>query len=100
MGSEMFGLGIWELVIIIIVVVLFVKPEDLPKFFRKVGKLYGELKRYNDEILVKFRTIDQQVKKPLTIITNELNKAQDPEEKSKVPADSHEDAIPGDGGKE
>lgn len=72
----MFGLGIWELLVIFIVVIIFIKPEDLPRFFRKVGKMYGELKRYNDEILVKFRTIDQQLKKPLSIETNATEKAE------------------------
>ncbi len=77
MERAMFGLGIWELVIIVIVVILFVRPEDMPKFFRKVGKLYGELKRYNDEIMHKFRTIDQQLKKPVSIITEEIKKPLD-----------------------
>ena len=70
----MFGLGIGELIIIVIIIIIFVKPEDMPKFFRKVGKLYGELKKYNDDILVKFRNLDQQIKKPLSSITTETNK--------------------------
>jgi Sec-independent protein translocase protein TatA len=67
----LFGLGIWELIIIFIVVILFVKPEDLPKFFKKVGKLYGELKKYNDDLLAKFKTIDEEIKKPLSAIAHE-----------------------------
>jgi Sec-independent protein translocase protein TatA len=63
----MFGLGIGELAIIVIIIIIFVKPEDLPKFFRKVGRLYAELKKYNDDLLGKFRTFDQQIKKSLSI---------------------------------
>ncbi len=88
----MFGLGIWELIIIIVAVVIFVKPEDLPKFFRKVGKLYGDLKRYNDEILQKFRSMDEKVKKPLTAFKSEFEKAVNaPGEDSKPLQDVHEE---------
>ena len=40
------SIGILELFIIILVVVAFVKPEDLPKFFRTMGNLYGQAQRY------------------------------------------------------
>lgn len=40
----MFGLGFWELAIIALVVLIFVKPEDLPKILRKIGYYYGRIK--------------------------------------------------------
>ena len=41
----MFGLGFTEIIIILVVILVVVKPEDLPKFFKKIGKFYRELKK-------------------------------------------------------
>jgi Sec-independent protein translocase protein TatA len=40
------SLSLGELTIIAVAVLLFVKPEDLPRFFRTVGRIYGEFRRY------------------------------------------------------
>lgn len=42
----MFGLGFTEIIIILVVILVVVKPEDLPKFFKKIGQLYRELKKH------------------------------------------------------
>ena len=45
----MFTLGFTEIIVIIIVVIIVIKPEDLPKFFKKMGRFYGEAKKsYGD----------------------------------------------------
>lgn len=41
----MFGLGFTEIIIILVVILVAIKPEELPGFFRKIGKLYHELKK-------------------------------------------------------
>ncbi len=46
----MFGIGISEIIIIAVVILIFVKPEDIPVFFRKTGRLFGELKRTYDKM--------------------------------------------------
>ncbi len=46
----MMGIGFSELVVIVLVVLVFIKPEDLPAFFRKLGKIYAELKKGYDEL--------------------------------------------------
>jgi sec-independent protein translocase protein TatB len=47
----MFGLGTSELVLIGIVALIFVKPEDLPKLFRWLGRIYGKAKAAYNEVL-------------------------------------------------
>jgi sec-independent protein translocase protein TatB len=47
----MFGIGFSELILIGLVLIIFIKPEDLPKFFRTMGKLYGQLKRAYDDVI-------------------------------------------------
>ena len=43
----MFGIGLWELIIIGIVIIVFIKPKDLPRFMRKIGKIYKDLQGMN-----------------------------------------------------
>ena len=47
----MFGIGFSEIVIIALVVIVFVRPSDLPAFVRKLGRLYGQAKRAYAEIV-------------------------------------------------
>lgn len=46
----MFGIGFSELVLIGLVVIVFIRPEDLPVFFRKLGRIYREIKKAYDEL--------------------------------------------------
>lgn len=41
----MFGIGFSELVLIALAVILFVRPADLPKFFREAGKAWAYIKK-------------------------------------------------------
>lgn len=39
----MFGLGIWEIVLLCIALLVFVRPEELPKVMGKLGRWYGRV---------------------------------------------------------
>ncbi len=39
-------IGIFELGLVIVVAIVFIKPDDWPKFLRKIGRLYGQLHEY------------------------------------------------------
>jgi Sec-independent protein translocase protein TatA len=41
----MFGIGFTEIIVIVIVLLVFMKPEDLPSTVRMIGKLYGKWQR-------------------------------------------------------
>jgi len=45
-----FGIGIFELVIIFVVVLLAIGPEKLPQFARSFAKYMGEFRRASDEL--------------------------------------------------
>ena len=45
----MFGLGITEIFVIVVIIIVVVRPEDLPGFFRSIGKSYGEVKKTANE---------------------------------------------------
>ena len=39
----MFGLGLWEIVAICLVGLVFVRPEELPKLMRKLARWYTQV---------------------------------------------------------
>ena len=39
----MLGLGFWEIAIISVIVLIFVRPEELPRVMRFLGKFYGRI---------------------------------------------------------
>ena len=39
----MLGLGFWEIALISIIVLIFVRPEELPRVMRYLGKFYGRI---------------------------------------------------------
>lgn len=40
----MFGIGLWELAVILVVLLVFTRPADAPQFMRKLGRLYGRFR--------------------------------------------------------
>jgi len=47
----MFGISLPEVILILVVIIIFVRPEDLPKFLRSAGRFYGKAKRMYKEII-------------------------------------------------
>lgn len=61
----MFSIGFWETIIILIAIIIFVKPEDIPNFVRKIGKIIGELRTLYEEFIDNFVKIDNnRIKHP------------------------------------
>ena len=46
----MFGLGSGELIVVLILAVIFIGPERLPKFAHAIGRFVRQLQRSVDEI--------------------------------------------------
>jgi Sec-independent protein translocase protein TatA len=46
----MFSVGFWELLIIFAVIILLIKPEQLPECFKKAGIFVRMLRDIKDEI--------------------------------------------------
>ena len=39
-------IGFWELVVVVIVAFVFIGPDQLPVYAKKIGKMLRELKKY------------------------------------------------------
>jgi Sec-independent protein translocase protein TatA len=56
----MFGVGFSEFLIIAFAIILFIKPEDIPKVFRFLGKLAGKARAaYDEAVSVKDRIMNE-----------------------------------------
>ena len=78
----MFGIGIPELVIILIVALLVVGPSKLPELARSMGKALGEFRRLADDVK---ETIEQEMAKEPEKDDEVHNQAQKEEEIKEQP---------------
>ena len=74
----MFGLGFWEIAIIALVILIFAKPEDLPKILRKIGYYYGKLKEMG-------RSVQTHIEDTQTYFWNESDTANKEPKKEENP---------------
>ena len=51
----MFGLGVWEIALICVALLVFVRPEELPRVMRKLGTLYGRVTGSSRRIMRQFQ---------------------------------------------
>jgi Tat protein translocase TatB subunit len=47
----MFNIGFGELVVIFIVAIIFIKPEEFPKILKRIGRLIGYLRATYDSFI-------------------------------------------------
>jgi Sec-independent protein translocase protein TatA len=57
----MFGLGFVEILVIFLVAIIFINPKDLPKLFRRLGRLVGQLREIRDSSVRYMRRIEREI---------------------------------------
>lgn len=65
----MFGIGLPELIVILVVALIVVGPSKLPELAKSIGKAFNEFRRMADEVK---ETIEEEV------VKEELNKEEPP----------------------
>lgn len=54
----MFGIGLTELIVILVVALIFIGPEKLPGIARTLGRAFNEFRRAGDELKKSIAGID------------------------------------------
>ena len=60
----MFGIGPEELILVLVVALLVLGPERLPRVARDVGRVVGDLRRTSDEFREEVLQADKYLEKP------------------------------------
>lgn len=63
----MFGIGTGELLVILVIALLVLGPERMPKLARDVGRTLGDLRRTSDELREEFLNADRIVERAASI---------------------------------
>ncbi len=48
--DSFFGIGIWEILLIFVLIMVFVGPKKLPEIATKLGRMYRNLKRASQDL--------------------------------------------------
>jgi Tat protein translocase TatB subunit len=59
----MFGVGPEELVLVLIIALIVLGPERMPKVARDIGRVVGDLRRTSDELREEFLNADKLIDK-------------------------------------
>jgi sec-independent protein translocase protein TatB len=60
----MFGIGTGELLLLLVIALLVLGPERMPKLARDVGRTVADLRRTSDELRTEFLNADQALRSP------------------------------------
>jgi len=59
----MFGLGLWEIVVIVVAVIIFIRPRDLPTFLRNLGKMYRRITDLSKNMSKMMKNVEVEFRK-------------------------------------
>lgn len=80
----MFGFSLAELIIVLLVILLFIKPQDLPEIANFLGKVFYRLKSHYKQLKFSFKELETEF--GIQDLKNELDRGI-AEEKSKLEDD-------------
>ena len=89
----MFGIGPEELILVLIVALLVLGPERLPRVARDVGKVVGDLRRTSDEFREEFLQADKYLEKPVAATPTPVAEPAPAAIPATTPTDPNENAF-------
>ena len=69
----MFGIGIAEILVVLVLVLVLINPKDLPKIARKLGSLYRKFRDVRDKVNQEVREVEREIRKPFEESANEID---------------------------
>ncbi len=76
----MFGLGFFEILIIFLVAIIFINPKDLPKVFRRLGRLVQQLRDIRDSSARYMKRIEREIEEEDRSSVEETDKGSEAEQ--------------------
>jgi Tat protein translocase TatB subunit len=89
----MFGIGPEELILVLVVALLVLGPERLPRVARDVGRVVGDLRRTSDEFREEFLQADKYLEKPAASAPPPVAAPEPPAISATTPSDPNENAF-------
>ncbi len=77
----MFGFSLAELILVLLVAIIFIKPQDLPEIAHFFGKLYYKARKLIDDLKIQLRSVEKDL--GLDELKHEINRGI-AEEKMKI----------------
>jgi Sec-independent protein translocase protein TatA len=59
----MFGLGLWEILAIVVIVLVVINPKDWPKIVRRIGAVYGKLTQLHTSMMRMIREVEAEARR-------------------------------------
>ncbi|NBQ52240.1 MAG: twin-arginine translocase subunit TatB [Proteobacteria bacterium] len=86
----MFGLGISEIIVIVVAALIFVGPKQLPEFIKSAGKLFVQIRRAANEVKSTvdgvIREAEEEVRKEAKSISDSVDQKAISKSLSDIPA--------------
>lgn len=89
----MFGIGPEELILVLVVALLVLGPERLPRVARDVGRVVGDLRRTSDEFREEFLQADKYLEKPAASVPTPVAEPTPAAIPATTPTDPNENAF-------
>jgi Tat protein translocase TatB subunit len=89
----MFGIGIPELVVILVVLLVFVGPERLPEVAKYLGKIFTEFRKATDDVSEELRSARLMLEEEIRQAERETREEKNPPD-TILPLGSHPEGTP------
>jgi sec-independent protein translocase protein TatB len=63
----MFGIGTGELLLLLVLALIVLGPERMPRMARDIGRVVGDLRRTSDELRDEFMNADKMIKNAIDV---------------------------------
>jgi sec-independent protein translocase protein TatB len=86
----MFGIGAPEILLILVIALIVLGPERMPKVARDLGRVVGDLRRTSDELREEFLNADRVISKAIDVPASQPSASIEPSPSVPDPAPSGE----------
>jgi sec-independent protein translocase protein TatA len=90
----MFGIGIPEFLVILVIALIFVGPERLPEVAKIFGKIFADFRKATDDVSEELRNARQMLEEEVRQAERDIQKEQSPQ-RTILPPEGQTEETPG-----